>query len=520
MRQAVRLNAGRQLLIWSAVLAIAGALMVPVRGRIDNAHVALGFLLVVLGASSSGGQLVGVAISVAAFFLFNFFILPPHNTLVVADPIDWLVLIAFLITGVVAAHLMELRRREADLARRRADEIDSLASLGAETLNAPRAEDALDAIASVIRDAMTADACEIFLGGDGEHLRLSGHAGTADRHDDAPGLLAFAVDRAQSAAEREDGTLAPISDPLRVAETASEGDRATLDGLRAIGIPLRVRGRIVGALRLSSSSVFSLTGDQRRVLGALAYYAALGAERVRLAEAVEEADALRRADRLKDALLASVSHDLRTPLTAIKGIANEVWQGGDPLRAQIIEEEADRLHELVEDLLELSQLNAGGMRMNLALNTADDVVGAALERVEAAHGAGRIDVHIANEGEILVGKFDFAHTMRTLTNLLENAVKYSPPSAPVQLRAWRDGERIRFIVEDRGPGIAREDESRIFEPFYRGVQTPDGVRGTGLGLSIARQLAEAQGGTLRYAARDGGGSVFTIDLPAGGVPPA
>ena len=164
--------------------------------------------------------------------------------------------------------------------------------------------------------------------------------------------------------------------------------------LRALGIPLRVRGRIVGALRLSAARPFTLSDDQRRVLGALAYYAALGTERVRLAESEAEADALRRADRLKDALLASVTHDLRTPLTAIKGIANEIWRGGDPDRAQAIEEEADRLNDLVSDLLELSQLNAGTMPVSLSLNTADEVLGAAIDRIEAAHGSGRIEARI------------------------------------------------------------------------------------------------------------------------------
>jgi two-component system sensor histidine kinase KdpD len=512
----VRIRAGRQLLIWSSVLVVAGALMVSVRGRLDKAHIALGFLLVVLGASSAGGQLVGVTIAAAAFVAFNFFFLPPHNTLVIADPLDWLVLIAFLITGVVAAHLLELRRRETELARSRAEEIDRLASLGAETLNAPRAEDALDAIATVIRAAMPSDSCEIYLCGDDRHLRLSGRSSGHARVNET-GLLAHTIAELQPAAERADGTFTLLGDLFESGSAVPQND-LPLTGLLALGIPLSVRGRIAGALRLSSATPFTLTRDQRRVLGALSYYAALGAERVRLAEAEEEAEALRRADRVKDALLASVSHDLRTPLTAIKGIANEVWRGGDPLRAQIIEEEADRLNHLVGDLLQLSQLNAGSLRVHSALNTADDVVGAALERVEAVHGDRAFEVHIANDGDILVGQFDFAHTMRALTNLLENAVNYSPAGTSVSVSARRDGDRVRFLVEDRGPGVAADDEPTLFEPFHRGSRVPDGVRGTGLGLSIARQLAEAQGGTLTYSARAGGGSTFALELPAGEMP--
>jgi two-component system sensor histidine kinase KdpD len=508
------MKALRQWVLWFAVLVAVSVAMLTVRERLDKAHVTLAFLLVVLGASSAGGRALGVALAGAAFFAFDWLFLSPYNTLVISNPLDWGVLIAFLVTSVVAAQLLEWRRQEAEIARQRAEEIDRLATLGAETLNAPRAEDALDAIASVIRQAMRTDRCEIYMRGSTAGLRLAG--GSPDKAQSSVDnrLLAYAVENAEAAAERGDGTLTLIGDALNVTLT----DTSPLRDLRALGIPLNVRGRIVGALRLSSQASFSLTDDQRRVLSALSYYAALGAERVRLAEAEEEAESLRRADRLKDALLAAVSHDLRTPLTAIKGIANEVWNGGDPFRAQIIEEEADRLNVLVGDLLELSQINAGSLRVTTALNTVDDVVGAALERVEAAHGSGRIDVRIANEGDILVGEFDFAHTMRALTNLLENALKYSPAGSPVLLRAWRDADRLRITVDDDGPGVPSGDEERIFEAFFRGSGVSDGVRGTGLGLSIARELAEVQKGSLVYARREHGGSRFTLDLPAGSPP--
>jgi two-component system sensor histidine kinase KdpD len=509
-----RRQTGGAWLFWFGVLLVVGGMMLAVRAQLDKAHVALAFLLVVLGASSAAGRTLGVAVAGVAFLGFNFFFLPPYDTLVIANPLDWLVLLAFLVTGVVAAQLLEGQRNEAESARRRAEEIDRLATLGAETLNAARAEEALDAIATVIRQAMAADACEIFLREEGDTLRLAGRSPASTTATTQSGLLLYLVHHAEATAERADGTLSLVAGALDV----TQHDVAALAELRALGIPLSVRGHIVGALRLSANTPFTLSSDQRRVLSALSYYAALGTERVRLANAEEEAESLRRADRLKDALLASVSHDLRTPLTAIKGIAHEIWHGGDPERAYTIEQEADRLSALVSDLLELSQLNAGSLRVVALLNTADEVVGAALDRVEAAHGTGRIQAHIANEHGILVGTFDFAHTMRALTNLLENAVKYSPANAPVTLRAWREGGRLRFAVDDTGPGVAPGDEEKIFEPFYRGVRVPDGVRGTGLGLSIARQLAEAQQGSLRYERRDGGGSRFVLDLPAGAAP--
>jgi two-component system, OmpR family, sensor histidine kinase KdpD len=497
--------------LWFIVLALVAATMWYVRGDLDKAHVALAFLLVVLGGSAAGGRALGISLSIVAFLVFNWVFLPPYNTFVIANPLDWLVLIAFLVTGIVAAQLLEWRRREAEVAQQRAEEIDQLATLGAETLKAARATEALDAIAAVIRSQLGVDECAIFVQRDDAGLMPGGRSpGTASA--EGSGLLEYIVANAESAAERADGTLAVLGGGVRGA-LEGEAESGALENLRALGIPLTVRTRVVGALRLSSRTPFTLTHDQRRVLSALSYYAALGVERVRLTGAEEEAESLRRADRLKDALLASVSHDLRTPLTAIKGIANEIWTGGDPERAQIIEEEADRLNTLVDDLLELSQINAGGMRVTRVLNTVDDVVGAALERVEAALGQQRVDVRIENEGGILVGEFDFAHTMRALTNLLENALKYSPASSRVILRVHRDHGELRFQVDDSGPGVANGEQDRIFEPFFRGSGTSDRARGTGLGLSIARQLAELQGGSVRYEPRAEGGSRFTLGLP-------
>ena len=512
MRRARRASA-QQWLTWFGVLVMVCAAMLATRGRLDKSHITLALLLVVLLGSAAAGRAVGISLAFTAFLAFDALFLPPYNTLVIADPLDWLALIAFLVTGVTAAELLARERHQADLAERRADEIDRIATLGAENLNAPRADEALDRIASVICEAMGTDTCAIHLRQADHSLRAGSRSAFRGSEGAESGLLRYTVDHAQPAVERADGTLALIG---QTAWAGTDEDIANpLTELRALGIPLSVRGRVVGALRLASETPFSVSNDKRRVLVALSYYAALGAERVRLAGAEEEAESLRRADRLKDALLAAVSHDLRTPLTSIKGIANEVWRGGDPERAQVIEEEADRLTRLVDDLLEMSQINAGGMRMLLELNTVDDLIGAALDRVEGAHGTDRITVDMVSDGEILVGRFDFAHTMRALTNLLENAVKYSPAGARVLLRAHRVGEELALVVEDEGPGVATEDLPRIFEPFYRGRGTSDGVRGTGLGLSIAKQLAEAQGGSLIYEPRPGGGSRFTLSVAAG-----
>jgi two-component system sensor histidine kinase KdpD len=261
----------------------------------------------------------------------------------------------------------------------------------------------------------------------------------------------------------------------------------------------------------------TLRPDQRQFLSALAYYAALGIERLRLAAEVERAEALREADRLKNAFLASVSHDLRTPLTTIKALANSIATSGDR-RAATIEAEADRLNRFVADLLDLSRLSGGALPLRIELNTAEDVIGAARERVRGILGERRVVVTGDPSGQVLVGRFDFVHSLHVLANLLENAHKYTPQGTSIELSVVRAGDVLRFTVADRGSGIPEEERDRIFEPFYRIPGSPPDVGGVGLGLSIARGLAEAQGGALQYAPRQGGGSLLVFELPAADVP--
>ena len=205
---------------------------------------------------------------------------------------------------------------------------------------------------------------------------------------------------------------------------------------------------------------------------------------------------------IKDAVLATMSHDLRTPLTTIKAMAHDLAADGDE-RAMLIEEEAERLTVLVTDMLELSRLGSGAGALSIEANEAEDLLGAALQRVAGATNGRHITVSLDVGEPLLFGRFDFTQTLRALVNLIENALKHSPSDLPVEIAVRREPQWLAFSVLDRGVGVARTERDRIFEPFYRG-----------LGLSIARAVAEAQGGSLLYAERDGGGSVFTLRVPA------
>lgn len=240
------------------------------------------------------------------------------------------------------------------------------------------------------------------------------------------------------------------------------------------------------------------------------------AEIEQLSAAVRRAEALREANRLKDVLMASVSHDLRTPLTTIRALAQAIATDSSQARvhARVIVEQADRLGRMVSDVLDLSRLRAGAFTMNPEVNTAEDLLGAAVRQFSGVPNANRIETVIDYDRPAVVGTFDFVQSLRVLTNLIENALRYSPPSAPVTVSVAESGGRLSFAVADRGSGVPAAERNRIFEPFYRPSDAPADAGAAGLGLSIARQLAEAQGGTVSYADRLGGGSVFTFELPA------
>lgn len=346
--------------LWLAILLVTAAGMFFLRSRLDKAHVALGFLLVVLGSSASGGRLLGITLAVVAFLTFNALFLPPYFTLVVADPLDWLVLGAFLVTGIVAAHLLSRAQERAEVARQRAIEIE----------------------------------------------RLAGEA--------------------------------------------------------------------------------------------------------------ERAEVFRKADALKTALIATVSHDLRTPLTTIKALARDLAERGHA-EAASIEEEADRLNRFVADLLDLSRIAANAVPLQLEINDAGDLVGAALRRVRGAMNGREVTV-LRDSGGPMFGTFDFVQSLRVLVNLLENALRYAPSRQAIEIRVERHRDRLRFTVADRGPGVPPGDADLIFQPFYRPAGSTPDVGAAGLGLAIARGLAAAQHGAVSYEPRDGGGSLFTFEVPAADPP--
>jgi K+-sensing histidine kinase KdpD len=228
--------------------------------------------------------------------------------------------------------------------------------------------------------------------------------------------------------------------------------------------------------------------------------------------AVERAESLRETDKMKDVLVASLSHDLRTPLTTIKGLAHELQELGDE-RTFIIEEEADRLNRIVSDLLDSARLDHGNLPLNVELNAADELLGAVIRHFAGRPDRDRLVVRLDDPSALSFGRFDLVHSLRILANLVDNALKYSPPGLPVELTAAVEKEMLVFRVTDHGPGISKADQVGIFLPFNRSAPGRSG-QSLGLGLSIARRLAEAQRGTLGCFPGQNDGMIFELRLPA------
>ncbi|MGH7681321.1 MAG: sensor histidine kinase, partial [Candidatus Eiseniibacteriota bacterium] len=263
--------------------------------------------------------------------------------------------------------------------------------------------------------------------------------------------------------------------------------------------------------------------DGARTIQALASQTALALERCHLAEAAEHARTEAETERARSALLSSVSHDLRTPLAAITGGATSLLEGSSSMderakrdMAKTIAEEAGRLNRLIGDLLEMTRLESGALRVRKEWHSIEEVIGAALGRLdpELADRPVKVDV----PPNLPLVPLDDVLFEQVVRNLVENANKYSPPGLLIEIQARTDGERLRFTVADRGSGLKPGEEQRAFEKFYRGAAFSDRA-GVGLGLAICRGIVEAHGGTISASNRSGGGAEFTVLLPLEGAPP-
>ncbi len=299
----------------------------------------------------------------------------------------------------------------------------------------------------------------------------------------------------------------------------------TLPAARGLYHPLAGSETILGVMALRPADPQRLRDpDRLRLLQTFASQTALALERCQLAEAAERARTQAEAERTRNALLSSVSHDLRTPLAAITGAASSLRDDAgrlsEPTRrelAETISDEAQRLNRLIGDLLDMTRLESGALRARKAWHSLEEVVGAALVRLEPSLGDRPVQLAIPDDLPLV--PLDDVLFEQVVGNLVENAHKYAPEGQPIEISAGLEDGRLRFEVADRGPGLVPGEEQRVFEKFYRGPATT-GQPGVGLGLTICRGIVEAHGGRIEAANRPEGGARFTVWLPLEGEPPA
>lgn len=457
---------------------------------------ALLLLLVVLVTATLVRVWAAVAISVVATAAFNFFLLPPFHTFSLADPQDWVVLVVFLVVAIVASELSVVARTRTQEAEARRDDLARLFDLSRDVLILA---DGGEALSSLARSALRRFGLEFVAialpAGDGWNVTYAG-AGTDE------------LDRAElTAAFRAIESLPEFDADLR---TYAGHARTTLGGIDTRLVPLRVGARPVGLLAAADRNI------EPGTLDALAGVVAIAIERATMLEEREEAEVTRRSEELKTALLASLGHDLRTPLTAIRVAASNMKLPSltDEERADqsdLILTEAERLSRLFQNILEMARIDAGAVETAARWTHPSEIVAAARE---LAHDALAGRAVTAEPGPDVPVRLDPRLTALALAHLLENASKYTPARAPVEVHARVTDEGLEIRVRDHGDGIAAADLPHLFERFYRGGNARARTSGTGMGLWIARGLVAAQHGTLRAENCVDGGALFTIFVPA------
>lgn len=447
--------------------------------HVNQTTVALSFLLAILAVSAAWGMVVAIFMSVCAMLLFNYYFLPPIGTFTIADPQNWVALAAFLITSIVSSQLSARIRREADAAHARRREVERLYSFSEKLLGEGNVIQLMNAIPNHIVDCFEAGAAELFVPQKDKFYR----SGYGAAHID---------EELMKAAYVRDETSSDASQPLHF-------------------VPVRLGVKPIGSIGISGAVL------SRQTLDAIGSLVAIAMERARAVEQLSETEAERQGERLKSALLDSIAHDFRTPLTSIKAAVTDLLSSGGRSAPQqkelltIVNEECDRLNHLVEEAAEMAKLEAGEFEMHLQKVEVSSLIEAALGHLRKALGDRKVAVNI--EEDISPVRADLELAKDILVQLVDNANLYSKREMPITISAEESGGFVSISVADRGPGIDPFEQGLIFDKFYRGKDQRYQVRGTGMGLPIAKAIVTAHGGTISVTSQLNSGSVFTFTLP-------
>ena len=476
------------------LVAVSTSLGLLIRGNLEPANLVMLYLASTVISAIYLGRGPSLLTAVAGVLAFDFFLIPPYLTFAVSDTQYFITFIALLIVSLVVSSLTARVREQAEAAIQREKQTAALYDLSKDLTSAADLLQVANIIISQIGNAFGRD------------------------------VAIFLPDNKQLQIFASSPNYQPDDNELAVATWAYEHDQPSgrgTDTLPAASLrchPLKTSNGIFGVLGVRSKDQTNfLSAEQRLTLAAFANQSALAIERASLSEQARQAELLRATESLQTALLNSISHDLRTPLVSITGALSSLDEDNNTLnestRRALIENargEADRLNRLVGNLLNMTRIESGAIKLRLESEDIQDVIGTALEQLGSRVANRKIQV-IVPVGFPLV-PMDFTLIAQVLVNILENAVKYSPADSAIEVSAELLDEKIRLKIADRGAGIPSEDLTRIFDKFYR-VQRPENVSGTGLGLSISKGIVEVHHGTIYANAREGGGTIITIELP-------
>ena len=480
------------------IVALATAVAWALSSRVDPANIVMVYLLAIVIVARQHGRGPSVVAAVVSVALFDVLFVPPYYTFAVADARYLFTFVVMLTVALVMSGLTVRIRAQAEAARDRERQASALYAMGREIAGTRD----IETVVSIV----------------GEHLGKAFDAQVLVLLPNEAGELVAAASAGQpfelSARERQAA--------MRLWAQGGSATAAEMEG-RALLLPLRGSRGPVGALAVRVPRRRAMVPAQRHQLETFANQTALALERLQLANETEVARLRIETEELRNSLLSSVSHDLRTPLAAITGAASTLLEGGATVDAgtrrellESIHEEAERLNRLVQNLLEMTRLSSGVLRLRRDWHPFEEIVGAALGRLAGPLASRRVITRIPDDLPLV--QIDDVLIEQVLINLLDNAVKHTPPGTPITIVATAAEQTVRVQVSDRGSGVPRGEEDEIFEKFYRGA--PARGRGTGLGLAICKAIVQAHGGRIWAQNLPEGGASFFFTLPQSDRPPA
>jgi two-component system sensor histidine kinase KdpD len=484
------------------VLGLTGIVAVTLIYRLgiktNATTVALSYLLVVLFVAAAARLWVGVGTSIMAMIAFNFFFLPPVGTFRIADPQNWVSLFAFLAVSLVASRLSAVARDQQREALNRRDELARLFDLSRDVLLTTDSDDAISVLARHIALRFQLGYVAICLP-DGKDFRRY-ESGASPNH-------VITIDDLRRTLSQANQTI------------EFDARRRTYVGHEVVGsrghtvrlVPLRLGSRAIGLLATAGRTI------EPGTLDTLASVVAIAIERAHFLEERKQAELAQRSAELKSALLSSLAHDLRTPLTAIRVAASNLhasWltELQRVEQSDIVLVEVERLTRLFQNILEMTRIDAGAIAPERQWVHPLEIIEAAQGHVEYTLRDHTLEVRNGSNGTVV--NLDPRLTSAALAHLLENAAQYSPPGSAITVEHHLTDEGLLIAVEDNGAGIASAELTRVFERFYRGGQSRRHISGTGMGLSITRGLLAAENGRVWAENRPEGGSRFSILIPA------